>query len=451
MLSLPVRNELYNVPRKTQDPRVPADIFEDGLALEVLRGEKLRVTILTCVILALLLLLNLLALVMLAQFQRGFHGNFRSFQLGSTLIGSTMLLYLLGERTLITRHLKQGKKLGLFHRYLTTFLETSVPTAGLIFGAWLLGPVYGLVSPIIFWYPILILISALRLDFKLSVFTGSVAALEYFGLALFFINQPGNASFEPFLIAAPQHLVKAILLFLMGVMTGFVTLQIKRRVVNSFSIMEERNRISRTFGQHVSPEVMNKLLEEQPDRRSEQRYVCVMFLDIRGFTSFAEKKRPEEVVAYLESLFEFMIEIVNRNNGIINKFLGDGFMAVFGAPLSDGHENLNAVAAARQILARVADETACGNVLPTRVGIGLHAGEAVTGRIGSAVRQEYTVIGDVVNLASRIEQLNKQFDSQLLISEEVWSAVSEHGTQAIRIGETQVKGHDAPIQVYKLA
>jgi adenylate cyclase len=430
---------------------VPANTFEDELALEVLRGEKLRVTILIYMILAVVLILNLLSLLMLAQVQRAFHGNFRAFQLGSTIIGILLFLYLLGERILITRRLEQGKKLDLFHRYLTALIETSVPTAGIIFGALLLGPVFGLVSPVIFWYPIFILLSALRLDFKLSVFTGSVAALEYLGIALFFINQPGSASFEPFLVAAPQHLVKAIFLFLMGVMTGFVTAQIKGRVVNSFRVMEERNRISRTFGQHVSPEVMNKLLEEQPDRRSEARYVCVMFLDIRGFTSFAEKKNPEEVVAYLDSLFEFMIEIVNRNNGIINKFLGDGFMAVFGAPISDGHANLNAVAAAREILARVADETARGSVLPTRVGIGLHAGDAVTGRIGSSVRQEYTVIGDVVNLASRIEQLNKQFDSQLLISEEVWNAVSEHAAEAILIGETQVKGRDASIQVYKLA
>lgn len=430
---------------------MPANAFEEELAREVLRGEKLRVTLLTCLILTALLLLNLLTLVVLAQFQRAFHGNFRSFQLGSSIIGILLVLYLLGERILITRHLEQGKRLGLFHRYLTAFLETSVPTVGLIFGAWLLGPVYGLVSPIIFWYPMLILTSALRLDFKLSVFTGSVAALEYFGIALFFINQPGNASIEPFLIAAPQHLVKAIFLLMMGVITGFVTVEIKKRFVNSFRIMEERNRISRTFGQHVSPEVMNKLLEEQTDRRSEARYVCVMFLDIRGFTSFAEKRQPEEVVAYLDSLFEFMIEIVNRHNGIINKFLGDGFMAVFGAPISDGHANLNAVAAAREILARVDAEAACGNVLPTRVGIGLHAGEAVTGRIGSSLRQEYTVIGDVVNLASRIEQLNKQFDSQLLISEEVWNAASEHAAEAILMGETIVKGRAAPIQIYKLA
>ena len=81
-----------------------------------------------------------------------------------------------------------------------------------------------------------------------------------------------------------------------------------------------------------------------------------MFLDIRNFTGFAEKRSPEEVVEYLESLFEFMIEIVNRHHGIINKFLGDGFMAVFGAPLSDGKDCANAVGAAREILARVQQE-----------------------------------------------------------------------------------------------
>jgi hypothetical protein len=107
---------------------VPANTFEDELAREVLRGEKLRVNILICVILTVVLLLNLLTFVMLAQFQRAFHGNFRAFQLGSTMIGCLLFLYLLGERALITRHLKQGKKLGLFHRYLTAFLETSVPT-----------------------------------------------------------------------------------------------------------------------------------------------------------------------------------------------------------------------------------------------------------------------------------------------------------------------------------
>jgi adenylate cyclase len=239
-------------------------------------------------------------------------------------------------------------------------------------------------------------------------------------------------------------------LFAAGVVTGLVTHQIKKRILSSFEMMDEKNRISRTFGEYVSPAVMDKLLTLKPDLRSEKRNVCVMFLDIRNFTSFAETRAPEEVVNYLESLFEFMIEIVNRHHGVINKFLGDGFMAVFGAPLSEGTDCLNGVKAAREILVRVDEEVSKGKVLPTRVGIGLHAGEAVTGSIGSSLRREYTVIGDVVNLAARIEKLNKQFSSQLLISEMVWQALGKEMTGAVPMGEVQVTGRQAPIQIYQM-
>jgi adenylate cyclase len=184
----------------------------------------------------------------------------------------------------------------------------------------------------------------------------------------------------------------------------------------------------------------------------EARHVCLMFLDIRDFTTFSEKRRPEEVVHYLNSLFEFMIESVNRHDGIINKFLGDGFMAVFGAPVSDGEDSRHAVEAALEIVARVDELNAAARIPPTRIGIGLHAGEAVTGNVGSAQRKEYTIIGDVVNLASRIEQLNKQFNSQLLVSEVVWQAINQDvKKEATPLGPVHVKGHEALVQVYQLA
>jgi len=431
--------------------RLTDSVLEAELAQQVLRGEKLRLNILICAVLGALLLLNLLPFILLDEMQRAFHGTLRSFQLGITAVCGLAILYLVIERVLVARHLREGKPFSEWRQYVSAFIETSIPTAGIFFTVSLLGPVNALTSPVILWYPLFILLSALRLNFRITLFTGLVAAASYLSLAFWLITRPASQSADPFLIAGPQHLIKGIFLLAMAVMTGFVTLQIKRRVLNSAQITEERNRISRMFGQHVSPEVMKELLEQQPDRLSEERYVCVMFLDIRGFTSFAETKRPEEVVAYLDSLFEFMIEIVNRNNGIINKFLGDGFMAVFGAPLSDGREDINAVNAAREILARLTDECAQNRILPTTLGIGLHSGTAVTGRVGSAVRQEYTVIGDVVNLASRIEQLNKQFNSQLLISEEVWNAARDQAATAERIGETHVKGRAAPIQIYRLA
>jgi len=120
-------------------------------------------------------------------------------------------------------------------------------------------------------------------------------------------------------------------------------------------------------------------------------------------------------------------------------------------PLDDDRHIQNAVTAAREILAQVDDLNEAGHVPPTRIGIGLHAGEAVTGSVGSAYRKEYTIIGDVVNLAARIEQLNKQFDSRLLISETVWLALGEIGENAEALGAVPVKGHTMPVSVYKLA
>jgi adenylate cyclase len=146
-----------------------------------------------------------------------------------------------------------------------------------------------------------------------------------------------------------------------------------------------------------------------------------------------------------------MINIVNRNHGIINKFLGDGFMAVFGAPFSDGLDSCNAVNAAKEILQKLKEEIEAGSILPTTVGIGLHTGNAVTGNIGSIQRKEYTIIGDVVNLASRIESLNKQFNSQFLISNTVKEAIGDAGNDAVSLGEVIVKGRAKPVEIFKLA
>lgn len=425
--------------------------FENEFAVEVLRSDQLRVTILMGVIGSSALVVTGLLIISFEQFRRSFHGKVSGFMFSFGVVVSSALVCLLTERAVIGRMIRKQKRISEPLQYLSAFVETSIPTAGMIVGSAFLGPIYTLFTPAAFVYPIFISLSALRLNLKLCVFTGAVAGLEYSGLALFFINNGSNASIEPILSGVPHHLLKGFLLFATGVVTGLVTRQIKKRTLKSFEMVEERNRISRTFGEYVSPVVMEKLMTLKPDLRSERRSVCVMFLDIRNFTTFAEKRTPEDVVAYLDSLFEFMIEIVNRHHGVINKFLGDGFMAVFGAPLSDGSDCPNAMGAAMEILGRVEEEVARGNVLPTTVGIGLHAGEAVTGSIGSSLRREYTVIGDVVNLASRIEKLNKKFGSQLLISDNVWQTLNEVVPSAKPMGDVYVKGREGAIQIYQIA
>jgi adenylate cyclase len=311
--------------------------------------------------------------------------------------------------------------------------------------------------PSAFVYFVFILLSTLRLDFTLSAFTGLVAAVEYAGLALFWGSLDTTVQ-EPMLTSLPQHLAKACILLVAGVAAGFVA----RRLHNSFrraiESLEERSRILGVFGQHVSPEVVQRLVAGEVDGRSEVREVCVMFLDIRGFTAFAEKHGPEEVVAYLNAIFDAAVEAVVKHHGIVNKFLGDGFMAVFGAPVSEGNPCAQAVAAGREVLERVEALVRDGRIPKTRVGLGLHAGPAVVGNIGSARRKEYTVIGDVVNVASRVEALNKELGSRMLVTEEVWHAAG--GNNALGEADDvppvsrdplRVRGRDAPVRIFQLA
>src|SRR4029450_13135517 len=135
------------------------------------------------------------------------------------------------------------------------------------------------------------------------------------------------------------------------------------------------------------------------------------------------RKRPaDQTVALLNDFFAEMIEVVDRNHGIINKFLGDGFLALFGAPLEDPKSAANALAAARAMLEAVERWNKARPQTTLRIGIGIHLGEAGTGTGGSPQRKEYTVIGDTVNLAARLEQLTKETGSQLLISSAVHRA-----------------------------
>jgi adenylate cyclase len=174
-----------------------------------------------------------------------------------------------------------------------------------------------------------------------------------------------------------------------------------------------------------------------------------MFVDFRSFTAGARTRTPQEVVNRLDGAFAVLVDILDRHGGIVNKFLGDGFLALFGAPLHAPDPAHRAVAAAREMLeanARINEATSW----PLRIGIGIHLGEVVAGSIGSPRRKEYTVIGDTVNFASRLEALNKDFNSQFLISGAVHDALGEECRDAVSLGEVEVRGYERPMAVWRL-
>jgi adenylate cyclase len=300
-------------------------------------------------------------------------------------------------------------------------------------------PALVLYGPPVLLYGVFIVLSTLRLDPRLSLFTGLVAATEFTALSFGFGAMAGAT------------LIRSLVLVISGVAAAFVAAQLRRRISKVFEAVAERERVVSAFGQQVSPTVVEELLRRGGEISSRRNFVCVMFMDIRDFTPLVERQSPEEIVALQNAVFRVAIDVVNRHDGVINQFLGDGFMATFGAPVSTGDDCRNAVAAAREMVAEIKLLADAGRIPPLRIGIGLHAGDAVSGNIGSALRKQYSITGNVVILASRIEQLNKRFGSQLLISREVLRHCGDQAQGAKPLGPVHVKGREDAIEIYRIA
>jgi adenylate cyclase len=436
-------------PEEEDTEHAPHQAFEKRLAREILISERLRVQLLAAIPSVVLILFLALTASYPDAAAVAFHSKVDRLRVG-LLLGGFAMYELIALRN-VERLIKLDKQPTVRGRYITALVETSLPTLVIVYYMTLGSPTVALLLPPSFIYFVFILLSTLRLDFWICFFTGAVAAIEYASLSLVVLGQGSQRALDPELSSIGHHVGKALILLASGIAAGFVSLRLRKDFVKTLESLEERSRIVSVFGQHVSPAVVDRLLAEKADVRSEVRDVCVMFLDIRNFTGFSEEKSPEEVVSYLNTLFGFMIESVNRHQGIVNKFLGDGFMAVFGAPLSDGHDCRHAVDAGLEIIAGIEARCAAGELPPTRIGIGLHAGEAVIGNVGSMMRKEYTVIGDVVNVASRVEALNKEFGSRMLVTQRVWEASGLLMEGVIERPPIEVRGRKEPIQLYELA
>jgi adenylate cyclase len=218
---------------------------------------------------------------------------------------------------------------------------------------------------------------------------------------------------------------------------------------NRFEIENKKRAIS-LFGQQVSKEVAQELLSNSFKSGSNKLFACIMFLDIRDFTPFVEDKEPAEIIQYQNDVFGFMIDTISKHHGIINQFMGDGFMATFGAPASSGNDCQNAVNASLEIIDKLHIKSKSGELAKTRIGIGLHAGNIVTGNVGTAQRKQYSITGNTVILASRIEQLNKTYKSEVLISKEVFENLDQTNLKTKSLGTVSLKGRHEPIEIVQL-
>ena len=256
------------------------------------------------------------------------------------------------------------------------------------------------------------------------------------------------------LIAIPLALIPLSYLAFarLGLWVDFVTPLLAIRLGGLVGDLLERKHIRRSLGQYVDRQVADQIVRQEESLGGQKLKVSVFFTDIRNYTTLCEGSPPEKVVGILNELFEMMTKVISSHHGMINDFIGDAVMAVFGAPKNNPRHAQDAVETALEVqegLARLNENWQSRGYQPIRIGVGIHTGEVVAGIVGSEGRKKFTFTGDTVNTASRVEGLNKDFSTGILITRETLESVD--GKFNVRAcGQAKVKGRDRPVEVFEV-
>ena len=414
---------------------------------EMLVTERLRLKAMLGLFIAISLVISVALLVIPDVVADFFGGSLNPIVV--LPITYSYLLYTVAAYVSLMKALSTNAAPNKLWGYAGVVVESSIPTLLTYALGTIVTPSTSLFLPPLFLYFVFIALSALRLEQKLVWFAGICCSVQYLLLSFYSTDGFSVSAELPQIFTAPQHHVaKGFLLLLVTAAIGLVVKELRKRLLNSLIQAEQQQKVLNIFGQHVSPQVAARLTSDEDAGASRSEYASILFFDIRGFTAFAEKRDPETVVNYLNTLFESLIEAVNRHNGFVNKFLGDGFMAVFVSADGDEKQCRNAVLAAIEISEKVKALVLANKIDNTKIGIGIHSGQVMTGNIGSPTRREFTIIGDVVNLASRLEQLTKQYDREILMTKQVADAVLLEGIETEFVAKAVIKGRETREEIY---
>lgn len=331
-------------------------------------------------------------------------------------------------------------------KYLNTFLQVTLVSGAILFDTLAEGPLYAMSSMPPMAYALVAAVTAFRLQPLLGLFAGAVASVEFLLLYLL-VMQPTPEMIQAVpSLSLPVTLMKVIILFALGVVCAFAARRLQNFLVGSVEDAVRTTMFEKTFGRYLSKEVALHVMQDG-EVEPQMKEAVIVFGDIRGFTNFSTTQTPVNVAMLLNAFFEVVCRIVEEEGGMVNKFLGDGYLALFGI-FGDSNEAANS--AARAVTRIQKESKVILSIHNLSAGAAANIGDVITGELGSEGRCEFTAIGAPVNLASRLEGMNSQLGTDFLASQSFVDAIHDSDYRIESKGKHTMKGFDEPLDVYAI-
>lgn len=311
-------------------------------------------------------------------------------------------------------------------------------------------------GPLVMVYLLMIIMTGFRCSLSLSLYAGIMSALQHLIIYMYYYKDLSPELITRLIdLGYPGVLQKSLYLVIGGAVAGLVATNTKKLIIKIAKKSQEAQQVKVTFGQYVSREISDSILDGKIDINGTEQDGVILFSDLRNFTTLLEEYPPKTVINQLNEYFSAMVEVISRRRGIVNKFIGDAIMSVFGLFDKSGPVECQAVECALEMhkkLEKLNRDWQKRGMHTLNMGIGISCGSFLTGNIGSLDRKEFTCIGDVVNTASRLESLTKKYKKDIIIEENLKKRLPPELQEQLEfLGNTPLKGKAKELNIYAIS